>query len=94
MVQQQCLQIRVCVVLACLVMFVVRTLRRKFLQPFANIFNQTALVIVDLDSSRVVHRRDKTQSVPYPLRRTICCTSSVMGTICLRFLVSKTRYSV
>src|ERR1700721_2021351 len=55
MVNQQRLQMRIPVVLARLMMFVVFAKRRQMLQPPVNILDQSALVVVNVNSSRDVH---------------------------------------
>ena len=54
-VQEQRLEVRVAVVLAGLVVLVVGTRRSQFLEPFANVFNEPALMIVHIDGRGNVH---------------------------------------
>ena len=63
MVQQQRFQVRVAVVFSSAVMLVVRPRRGKLFQPLADVFNEPALMVVDVNSRSDVHGRDKAQAV-------------------------------
>ncbi len=62
-VQQQRLEMRVAVVLAGLVVLVVGTRRGQFLEPFADVLNEPALMIVHVNGGRNVHGRDKAEAI-------------------------------
>src|ERR1700733_2813696 len=51
------------IILTSLMMLVLRPRRRQFLQPLANVFDQSVLEIVDVNGSGDVHWRDKAQSI-------------------------------
>lgn len=56
---------RVAVVFAGLMVFVVGTSRSQFLQPLANIFDQAAFVIIHVDGCGDVHGRHEAEAVLY-----------------------------
>jgi len=62
-VKQQGLQMRVSVVLAGLVVFVVGPLGRQFFKPFADVLDESALMVVHIDCGGDMHGRYKAQSV-------------------------------
>lgn len=59
MVQQQGFQMRVGVVFAGLVVFVLRALGSQLFEPFADVFDEAALEIVHIDGGGDVHGRDE-----------------------------------
>jgi hypothetical protein len=62
-VKQERLQMRVAVVLAGLMVFVVGPLGRQLLEPFADVFDEPALMVVHVDCGGDVHGRYETQSI-------------------------------
>src|SRR5436190_14055769 len=52
---QQCFQVRVGIVLAGFVMFVVLSEGGQMLEPLINVFDQSGLVVVDVNASGNVH---------------------------------------
>jgi tetratricopeptide (TPR) repeat protein len=66
MVKQQRLQMRVTIIFAGLMMFVIRASWGQFFQPLANVFDKTVLQVVDIYGGGDVHRRNKAQAVFHP----------------------------
>ena len=60
---QQSFQMRIAVVLASVVMFVVFAEGRQFFQPLINVFDQSALVVIHIDSRRDVHGGNQHDSI-------------------------------
>lgn len=63
MVQQQRFQMRIAIVLAGLMVFVVRTRRRKLFQPLQYVLNQALFQIVHVDGGGNMHRRHEAQPI-------------------------------
>ena len=57
------LEMRVAIVFAGLMVFVIGLCRGKLFKPFPNILNQSGFVIVDIDSRSDVHGRHKAKSI-------------------------------
>ena len=92
--QKKRLEMSVPVIFAGLVMLVVWPCRRQLFQPFPDVLNQSALMIIHINSSSDMHGRNKAQSVLYAAALDDLFHRSVMCTISRRFLVSNVRYSV
>ena len=66
MMNQQRLEVRVAIILAGLVMFVVLAKRSQMLQPLVDVLNEPALIVVDVNAGGNVHGRYQHHAFLHP----------------------------
>src|SRR5207302_6170824 len=65
MMDQQRLQVGIAVILTGLMMLVVLAKRSQMLQPLVDVFDQAALIVVDVDARSNVHGRNQHHALPH-----------------------------